>query len=275
MRFVEKLNMPATVAVVLVFFLAIDGFLFYNYQRPFPSGQDDAATNGPSAETVEDATTTAETAAPENTRERTEETAEFVHRAVPQNIVNNSTYIEDPSTVENPDAILLVERISEPGGNAGNTRPVGVWYDAYRGGNWAVFNQDLAPMSEGTTFDVKVWGEPGGDVFFHRATSDNTVGNETYVDHPSVNENPGAVFSVTPNWNPGGGAGTYVNHPVGVRYDAGEEKWAILNIDLSPMPERAAFNVVVSEGTATRLASQCLESCGFVFLVSSRASIVR
>jgi len=56
----------------------------------------------------------------------------------------------------------------------------------------------------------------------------------------------GAVFSVTPNWNPGGGAGTYVNHPVGVRYDADEETWAILNEDLDPMPERAAFNIVVS-----------------------------
>ena len=63
-------------------------------------------------------------------------------------------------------------------------------------------------------------------MFVHRATSEDIEGNETYVDHPSLNGNPDALFSVTPNWNPG--AGTYVNAPVATRYDAGEEKWAIL-----------------------------------------------
>ncbi len=106
-------------------------------------------------------------------------------------------------------------------------------------------------MAEGTTFDVRVWEEPGGDVFVHRATSEDIEGNETYVDHPSLNGNPDAVFSLMPNWNPGGGAGTYVNAPVATRYDAGEEKWAILREDLAPMPEGAAFNVVVTEGATT------------------------
>lgn len=246
MRFVEKLNTPMAVVMVLVLFLAFDGFLFYRYQQ---SLQSSASVN---ATIDEETMTTAETTASESTRERTDEPAAFVHRASSQNIVNNSTYIEEPSTIENPDAILLVEQISGPGGNAANNRPIGVWYDANRGGRWAIFNQDIVPMFEDTTFDVNVWEAPGGDVFVHRATSDNTVGSETYVDHPSINQNPGAVFSVTPNWNPGGGAGTYVDHPVGVRYDAGEEKWAILNRDLSPIPEGAAFNVVVSEGAAPR-----------------------
>jgi hypothetical protein len=245
-RFIEKLNTPVVVVVVVVLVLVFDGFLFYGYKQSLQSSVNVDAT------TVEETMTPAETTASENTRERTEETAEFVHQASSQNIVNNSTYIEDPSTTENPDAILLVERISGPGGDAADNRPIGVWYDANRGGKWAVFNQDLAPMSEDTTFDVRVWEELGGNVFVHRATPDNSVSNETYVDHPFLNEDPEAVFSVTPNWNPGGGAGTYVNHPVDVRYDAGEEKWAVLNGDLSPMPERAAFNVVVSEGAATR-----------------------
>ena len=106
-------------------------------------------------------------------------------------------------------------------------------------------------MAEGTTFDVRVWEEPGGDVFVHRATSEDIEGNETYVDHPSLNGNPDAVFSLTPNWNPGGGAGTYVNAPVATRYDAVEENRAILREDLGPMPEGAAFNMVVTEGAAT------------------------
>lgn len=247
MRFIEKLNTPVATVVVLVLVLVVNGFLFYRYQQSLRS----PANFGAAA--VEETMTTAGTTASENTMERTEATAKFVHTAASRNVVNNSTYIEDPSTLENPDAILLVERISGPGGNAAANRPIGVWYDKYRGGRWAVFNQDLAPMPEGTTFDVRAWEEQGEDVFVHRATSEDIEGNETYVDHPSLNENPEAVFSVTPNWNPGGGgAGTYVNAPVDTRYDAAKEKWAILREDLGPMPERAAFNVVVSEGAETR-----------------------
>jgi hypothetical protein len=247
-RFIEKLNTLTAVAVMLAFIVVVNGFLFY-YFRYQPALQSPADVDGV-APTVEEVVTTAGTTTLENPRGQTEATAEFVHTAASQNIVSNSTYIEDPSTLENPDAILLAEWVSGPGANAAGNSPTGVWYDANRGGRWAVFNQDLAPMAEGTTFDVRVWAKPGGDVFVHRATPEDVEGNETYVDHPSLNGNPDAVFSLTPNWNPGGGAGTYVNAPVGTRYDAGEEKWAILREDLGPMPEGAAFNIVVTEGAA-------------------------
>jgi hypothetical protein len=41
------------------------------------------------------------------------------------------------------------------------------------------------------------------------------------------------------------------DHLVGVRYDVGEQKWAILNQDLVSMPEGVAFDVAVSDGTKT------------------------
>jgi hypothetical protein len=261
-RFIERLNMPTTVVVVLVFFVVVDGFLLYHYQQSLRSPANVGA-NAPVEDTVTTTgTTTSESTArrteaavgtttSENREERAEATAEFAHIAAPQNSVYNSTYLEDPLTLGNPDAILLAKWVSGPGGDAAANRSIGVWYDANRGDRWAVFNQDLAPMPEGTTFDVRVWEEPGEDVFVHRATSENTAGNETYVDHPSLDENPDVVFSFTPNWNPGGGAGTYVNAPVDTRYDAGEEKWVILREDLAPMPEGAAFNVVVTEDSAT------------------------
>jgi hypothetical protein len=53
--------------------------------------------------------------------------------------------------------------------------------------------------------------------------------------------------SVTQNWNPGGGRGVYNNHPVGVLYDEGVEKWAVYNRGGAPMPDGAAFNIAVSE----------------------------
>ena len=120
---------------------------------------------------------------------------------------------------------------------------IGVWYDeGVR--RWAIFNQDLAPMARGTSFDVHVLSE-GGAAFVHRATAENTVGDETYLNAPFTNANPDVAPSVAQNWNPGGFGGTYNDHPVGVRYDAEVKQWVIFNEDGARMPEGAAFNVTV------------------------------
>jgi hypothetical protein len=170
----------------------------------------------------------------------------FVHRATSGTIVANSTYLDYQPINGNPDAVLLVTRLQDSGGDVvPDAHPIGVWYDANRG-SWAIFNQDLVPMSEGATFSVVALEELGEALFVHRDTLANTTGNATYVDYPSANERPDAVLAVTPNWNPGGGDGTYNNHPVGVRYDAEEERWTILNLDLAPMPEGAAFDIAVT-----------------------------
>lgn len=90
-----------------------------------------------------------------------------------------------------------------------------------------------------------------GSAFVHRATPENVSDNSTYVDNPLANGHPDVVLSVTQNWNPGGGGGTYNDHPVGVWYDRGAEKWAIFNQDRATMPEGAAFNVTVSDSAPT------------------------
>lgn len=230
----------AILALALVV-LAVEGYLVYRYYAalPSPPGVQEASQRDP--ETFEE-TTSEESADAANA---------FVHRATPGTIVDNSTYLDYPPINNNPDAVLLVTRLQEPDGDVVYANPIGVWYDANRGGSWAIFNQDLAPMFEGATFSVVALEEPGEAVFVHRATPDNTAANATYVDDPSTNGRPDAVLAVTPNWNPGGGAGTYDSHPVGVRYDAEEKRWTILNLDLAPMPEGAAFDVAVVPGTPT------------------------
>ena len=84
-----------------------------------------------------------------------------------------------------------------------------------------------------------------GARFVHTATAANTSGNHTYIDHPLTNNNPNAIVLVTPNWNPGGVGNTYNNHPIGVYYSGGEQKWAVFNQDLASMPTGAAFNVLI------------------------------
>lgn len=117
---------------------------------------------------------------------------------------------------------------------------IGVWYveEAQR---WAIFNQDLADVEEGTFYDVHVLSDESA--FVHQATVENTVEDGTYLNDPFTNANPDAVLSVTQNWNPGGVGGTYNDHPVGVRYDADLQQWVIFNEDGEEMPEGAAFNV--------------------------------
>jgi hypothetical protein len=92
--------------------------------------------------------------------------------------------------------------------------------------------------SDGSAFDA---------VFIHRAAPENLSENSTYLDNPLTNGNPNAVLYVTQNWNPGGGTGTYNEHPVGVWYDDGRQKWAIFNQDRETMRDGAAFNVTVLE----------------------------
>jgi hypothetical protein len=97
------------------------------------------------------------------------------------------------------------------------------------------------PAPDGGAFDA---------VFVHRATSENISANSTYLDNPLTNGNPDVILYVTQSWNPGGGGGTYNNHPVGVWYDGSRQRWAIFNQDREQMPSGAAFNVAVLEEPA-------------------------
>jgi hypothetical protein len=237
---IEKLNTPGAAVVALAFVIVINGFvLFYRYgdQQSLPSGEN-IGTATPAG----------------NTAFEIETQAKSVHRAGSRNIVTSNPYIDDSLSNENPEAILLAKRTSQSGVSADDL-PIGVWYNANQG-KWAVFYQalspmnrreafyqPLSPMSRDEGFNINIVSEPGEFVFFHRATYDNTVDNETYIDHRSTNENPDAILTVTPNFNPGGGAGTINNHPFGTRYDTDSEKWVILNTDLELMPHGAAFNV--------------------------------
>lgn len=101
-----------------------------------------------------------------------------------------------------------------------------------------------ATAPSGTAFDA---------AFIHHATSENISQNSTYLDNPLTNDNPNVVLYVTQNWNPGGGGGTYNNHPIGVWYNPDRQRWAIFNQDREAMPEGAAFNVaVLKEATEMR-----------------------
>jgi hypothetical protein len=85
----------------------------------------------------------------------------FVHRATPENISENSTYLDNPRTNDQPNVILYVTQNWNPDGDTGiyNDHPIGVWYDS-SAQRWAIFNQDREAMPEGAAFNVAVLEGP-------------------------------------------------------------------------------------------------------------------
>ena len=81
----------------------------------------------------------------------------FVHYARLGNTVGNSTYLNNPLTNGEPDAILTVTQNWNPGGGRGlyNDHPIGVQYDADTG-KWAICNRGGAPMAGGAAFNIAV-----------------------------------------------------------------------------------------------------------------------
>ncbi len=227
-------------AVVIIGFEMYLAFVFQQNPQAFPLVGRESQSSPSSASLQGGGGTTNETTVPEF-RETT-----FVQRATPENVVDNSTYLDSPLITGRPDAFIQVtrspERVSDP---AGNKHPIGVWYDRNRDGKWAVYNQDLAPMREDEIFYIAVLEGP--NKFVHRVKPSNTVENSTYIDQPLANGNPDAIVEVTANWNPGGGPGVYNNSFIGVRYDPERKRWTIFNRDLAPMPNGASFNVAVSQ----------------------------
>lgn len=165
----------------------------------------------------------------------------FGHRAGGANLSGNTTTIDHPSVNSRPEALLIVTPNWNPGGAGGvyDNDPVGVYYT---GSRWAIFNQHTGvAMPDGASFNVAVLNA-SSSAFVHRADKSNRSGNQTVIDHPSLNSRPDAVFLVTPNWNPGGKGGVYDPSAIGVYYTGA--RWAIFNQDTkTAMPEGAAFNV--------------------------------
>lgn len=83
--------------------------------------------------------------------------ATFVHRADLLNTAGNYTYLDNPLTNGEPDAVLSVTQNWNPGGGRGvyNNHPVGAVYDA-RLRKWAVYNRDGAAMPKGAAFNITV-----------------------------------------------------------------------------------------------------------------------
>jgi hypothetical protein len=174
------------------------------------------------------------------------DSAAFVHYATGTNIWTDYTYFRHSLTDNLPHTILFITANWNPGGIGGvyHNHPIGVKFAPYDA-KWSVFNEDGFYMPTDPAFNVLI-PVPDAGVFIHQATTANTSGYYTYLNHPLTNGRRDAMLIVTPNWNPGGGVGVYDSHAVGVWWDSGAQLWAIYNLDWVAMPTGAAFNVLMA-----------------------------
>jgi hypothetical protein len=214
-------------------------------QDPMEMAEVDAAETA-----IVDAEFGAEPATTDDATEQSQKTAavntykSFVHEATIANGAGNYvTYLDDPMLNGHPEAIVLATPNWNPPGGGGvyNNHPIGVWYNPFEE-KWTVFNQDFAPILDGSSFNIRV-----GSGFLHQANPSNISSHVTTIDNPLSNNNPTAKVVVTPVWINGVG-GVYVNHNIGVYYWAAQGKWAIYNQDIAPMPNKALFHVLIGEG---------------------------
>lgn len=75
----------------------------------------------------------------------------------------------------------------------------------------------------------------------HKTDKDNTRGNLTLIDCPSLNNKPDAFLTITKRYD-----GTYNTHPIGVYYDKNKKKWGIFNQDRKKMKLGLVFNVTAA-----------------------------
>lgn len=89
-------------------------------------------------------------------------------------------------------------------------------------------------------------------VFTHVADGSNTLGSNTLLNHPSINNDPNARIIISRLYNDDGGAsGVFNEHFVGIRYSSSTGRWVIENTDLETLPLGVVFRILVVNPTET------------------------
>ncbi|HEX5442119.1 MAG TPA: hypothetical protein VFW76_14620 [Ktedonobacterales bacterium] len=191
----------------------------------------------------------------------------FTVRATASNSAGDYTIIDNVATNGDPNLALFVTANYNPNGAGGvyDNHPLGVFYIS-GSHKWAIYHDDKTPYIPNASYNVwaRETSQPG--TFIWRATASNSGGDYTIIDNPATNGNPNAVILVTHNWNPGGVAGVYENHRLGVYYIGGStNKWAIYHQDKSAYTPNANYNVyaTVSDGATRFVARACSAPCTY------------
>ena len=194
----------------------------------------------------------------------------FTVRATASNSAGDYTLIDNVVTNGDPGLVLFVTANYNPNGAGGvyDNHPLGVFYISGSTNKWAIYHDDKTPYILNASYNVwaRETSQPG--TFIWRASAANSAGDYTIIDNPATNGNPNAVVLVTHNWNPGGVAGVYENHRLGVYYVGTINKWAIYHQDTTPYTLNANYNVyaTVADGATRFVARACSAPCTYDYI---------
>jgi hypothetical protein len=146
---------------------------------------------------------------------------------------NNSTI--NNSTLNTQSGAIL--QVTQHWTGVYNPHPFSVLYL----GAWVIINNDLAEMPVNSNFNV-YYQDRSKSAFVHTAKGLNIFNTFTLIDHPLINGVPCAQIQVTQNSD----LGVFNNSPIGLYYNSTFEQWAIINQNVTPMPENAAFHVLIN-----------------------------
>jgi hypothetical protein len=173
----------------------------------------------------------------------------FVQKATKKNSAGNHTFIDAPATNGKPAATIEVTQVVNPGGSSGwryNPHPIGVrYYPAQH--EWAVINEDGAPMPAGAAFDILVGrpASPGDATRTLTATAASKIGDAALFSSSASNGLPGSMTFATPVWNPGGKGGTTSAAQTAVGYDSTLGRWAVVDDLTKSVPLGSAYNLLI------------------------------
>ena len=84
-------------------------------------------------------------------------------------------------------------------------------------------------------------------IYVHTATTDNSSGNITFINHPDLNGNPGAGIVYVHTWNPNGLPSVYNDNVTGLWYSSGRDQWAIYNENTEPIVNGSHYMVYIAD----------------------------
>jgi hypothetical protein len=180
----------------------------------------------------------------------------FLHSATSNSDISE---LDHPSVNNQPGAVVIVnERFDRVGTTAMDGNPLSVYYTPGTG-RWFITNENSAPMTIGSRFNVMVSTMESGMSF---TTSMPNFGTGIALRHPALDDNPCAVFSV-------GRQGLIFNpRPFVINYVPGSEggqrpgRWRIEQPAGFTFPTGAIFTVIV-DGTGSNRCPNTFFSNGF------------
>ncbi len=113
------------------------------------------------------------------------------------------SYIDHPSLNGSPDVLLFLTHNWTAGGGTYNNQFSPVTYDP-SSSKWFIHgyipSDEFTDVPDGATWNVLVVPAVDETTFRHTATTGNTTGPSTTLDHPHLNGNPSALVLVTNQW---------------------------------------------------------------------------